>query len=147
MFLAATPSPALFLVGSTANAVCPQRGQDAEHHINVLFGTVQDGAEAAISAIYKIEVGAPRAVLYCAKQDIDMVLGTLPALRADGIGCAAYKEQRGGGRGRKEHGAAPPKAKQAELGLRDASRRRVPLHDIRARMPAQPAGTVHVHLL
>ena len=44
MFLAVTSSPALFLVGSTAKAVCSQRGQDAEHYINVLFGTVQDGA-------------------------------------------------------------------------------------------------------
>lgn len=98
-------------------------GDGGKRSLRRILREMDPDVEAAISAVYKIEAGAPRAVLYCAKQDIDMVLGILPTLRADGIGCAAYKEQRGAGRGREEHGVAPSKAKQAELGLRDASRR------------------------
>jgi hypothetical protein len=78
--------------------------------------------EATISAVYKIEAGVPRAVLHCAKEDLETVLAVLPVLKTDGIRCAAYEEQRGG-RGRRNHEAFPPKAKQAERGLREASQR------------------------
>ena len=79
--------------------------------------------EAAITAVYKIEAGTPRAILYCNEEDLELVLAIVPMLREDGLGCAAYKEQAGGARGRKDQDKAPPKAKQAERGLRDASLR------------------------
>jgi hypothetical protein len=76
----------------------------------------------AIKDVYKIEVGAPRAILYCHEEDVDLVLTIVPLLKADRTGCAPYKEQRGGARGHNQDGAAP-KAKQAERGLHDASQR------------------------
>jgi hypothetical protein len=78
-------------------------------------------ANAAVSAVCKIEVGTPRAVMYCAEEDLETVLGIIPGLRAAGLQCTAYKEQRGGGR--RNDGGAAPKAQQAGQGLRNASRK------------------------
>ena len=76
----------------------------------------------AVAAICKVETGAPRAILYCAQDDLDLVLTAVPLLKQDGFRCDAYKEprKRGGGHG---HGVAPPKADRANDGLRAASLR------------------------
>ena len=128
--------------GRSTPAVSPpptQRARSADHTNRtpavVVFGggskrslrrairKLDPAVEQAISAVYKIQAGEPRAVLYCLEEDLETVLSILPRMKADGISCAAYVEQRGGGRGRKDPGAAPPKAKRAEQGLRDASLR------------------------
>ena len=75
--------------------------------------------DVRIAAVDKIDVGEPRAVVYCAEEDLDAVHSLMPGLRADRIPCAAYKEQRGGGR--RDKGGASPKVGQADRGLRDAS--------------------------
>jgi hypothetical protein len=98
-------------------------GNGSKKSLRRAIKEMDPAVETAIKAVYKIEAGVPRAVLYCTETDLEMVLDSLPTLRAGGIGCAAYKEQRGGGSGRKDHDVAPPKAKQAERGLLDASRR------------------------
>ena len=76
----------------------------------------------AVVSIYKVETGAPRAILYCAQDDLDLVLTTVPLLKEDGFRCDAYKEprKRSDGHG---HGGAPSKADQANDGLRAASLR------------------------
>jgi hypothetical protein len=95
-------------------------GEGGKNSLRKAMKALDPEVNAAISAVYKIEVGAPRAVMYCAEEDLDMVLSIIPTMRADGFGCAAYEEQRRGGP--RNRGGAAPKAKQAGQGLRNASR-------------------------
>ena len=96
-------------------------GDGSKRSLRRTIKALDPAADKAISAVYMITVGAPRAVLYCEEEDLETLLSVLPLLKANGIGCAAYEERRGDGRGRKDPGEAPPKAKQADHGLRNAS--------------------------
>jgi hypothetical protein len=96
-------------------------GDGSKRSLRRTIKALDPAVDKAISAMYMVTAGAPRAVLYCKAEDLETLLSVLPLLKADGIGCAAYEERRGGGHGRKDPGEAPPKAKQADHGLRNAS--------------------------
>jgi hypothetical protein len=96
-------------------------GEGSKKTLKKAIKAVDPTAAAAISSVYKIDVGAPRSVVHCTEEDLQVVLAIIPGLRADGFHCAAYEERRG--EGRKRNDGAPPKAKQAERGLREASQR------------------------
>jgi hypothetical protein len=86
-----------------------------------------------IAMVDKIDVGMPRAVVHCAEEDLDAMHSLIPGLRAEGISCAVYKEQRGGSH--RDKGRASPKAGQADRGLRDASGRAGVCHYMSAGKP------------
>jgi hypothetical protein len=98
-------------------------GDGSKKSLRRAIRKLDPAVDAVITAVYKIETGTPRAILHCDRGDREVVLAILPGLRADGFGCAAYKEQRGGARGHRDQGGTSPKAQQAEKGLHDASRR------------------------
>ena len=82
-------------------------GDGSKKSLRRSIRALDPAVEAAVKAVYKIEAGTPRAVLYCDEEDLDLVQAIIPMLKADGLGCAVYKEQ-GGGRGRKAQDGPPP---------------------------------------
>jgi hypothetical protein len=72
-------------------------GEGSKRGLRRELREVSADLDQAVSAVFLVEAGAPRAHLHCAEEDREMVQSFLPKLKASGLGCAAYEERRGGG--------------------------------------------------